>query len=362
MKLRLQFLALPVALPILTAAQSLTGIAPPNADLPGPGVTQTVTFSGKVMIEGGSAPPQKATVIVACADQELARVYTDGRGEFMLNVAAPGKDPIGSQATQSTSLNNCELYSELSGYSSEHLRFFGDSSTGIVRAGTIILHPLTAQQSFTVSAVSLAAPEKAKRAFQKGQEQERKGKWDAAAQCFKKAIQVYPRYALAWMELGRSQVQVNDLTGARQSFIRATNEDSRFIEAYMARARLALMQNQWSDVLDATDRILEILPDSSANFWLLNAAAHYNLGDLKDSETSALRGLHLDRRHQFPQLEYLYGLLLARRQDYKTAAEHIQVYLKLAPHASDAPVAERRMTEFEKLSESQLSAGSAPAH
>src|SRR5438270_13902538 len=63
--------------------------------------------------------------------------------------------------------------------------------------------------TFTVSVTSLAAPDKAKKALEKGVQEERKGKWESARDYFTSAIKMYPRYALAWLALGRFQVRQN---------------------------------------------------------------------------------------------------------------------------------------------------------
>src|SRR5207248_855728 len=186
---------------------------------------------------------------------------------------------------------SCELYSDVSGYRSERIRMFGTPGRGIVQVGTIVLHPVSPTQEFTVSATSLAAPEKARKNLEKGQEQEKKGKWTTAAEYFKKAIAAYPRYALAWVELGRTQVKQNNFLEAQQSFHQAVSQDSRFLAAYAELAPVAVVQKQWKELADVTDRLLQALPDSSPEFWFWNSAANYNLGNVKQAETSIERGL-----------------------------------------------------------------------
>lgn len=68
------------------------------------------------------------------------------------------------------------------------------------------------------------------------------------------------------------------------------------------------------------------------------------------------RGLRLDGRHQLPQLEYLYGLILARRGDYNSAIFHMENYLRLSPHATDAGDAQNKVAELQKLAASATTA------
>jgi len=255
---------------------------------------------------------------------------------------------LGSISTQNW--NECELLGDAPGYTSQALRIFGEPTVGMVRVGRIVLHPLGKRpDDFAVSAISLAAPDKAKKAFEKGQEQERKGKWAAACDNFKKAVEVYPRYALAWLELGRSQLKQNDITTAQRSFHQATQEDPHFVEAYMQIASVAAENKEWKELADSTDRIVQLTPDSGPNFFFLNSAANFNLGNVDQAESSATRGLRLDPTHKLPQLEYLYGMILARRGDYNSAITHMQTYLQLSPHASDSQDAENKLAELQKL-------------
>ena len=316
------------------------------------GPNQHVTFlSGRVVSADGFAIGESVTVVLDCGSQVQARTHSDSKGYFNLTLALTGAGPrgdlLGSQtgAVPALSLANCELHGEVPGYSSEYVRLAGGPDAGIVQVGTITLQSVSPDHTFSVSAISLAAPEKAKKSLQKGREQAKKGKWSAAANYFKRAIEAYPRYALAWVELGRMQVQENSFADAQQSFQQSVEQDNRFIDGYSGLAYLALQQHQWKQLADLTERVVEFLPDS-AQFWFLNAVANFNLGDIERAETSIGRGLRLDPQHQIPDMEYLYGLILAHRHQYDAAVEHVSTYLRLAPRGSNVPAAQKTLAEL----------------
>lgn len=200
---------------------------------------------------------------------------------------------------------------------------------------------------FTVSVTSLAAPEKAQRAFQKGEEEARKGKLQSAANNFKKAVAMYPRYAIAWLELGRVHARESSWAEARHCFQQAVAEDSKLTDGYLELAHVAAEEQNWNDLADESNRLIQLSPDSSAEYWFLNSAAYYNLGDLDHAEASISRGLHLDTRHEFAQMEYLYGLILGSKKDYKAAAQHVSEYLRLAPNAEDSQAARNLLAGYE---------------
>jgi Tfp pilus assembly protein PilF len=325
--------------------------------------SQNAWITGKVVLEGGSAPPGRVDVVLRCGSEERARVSSDSKGEFTMmlseqnqpaNTDASG-NPLAAARVAAT-LDGCEISADSPEYISPALRLFGHTQQEISQVGTLVLRPRSPSEGSTVSATTLAAPDKAKSAFAKGQQQAQKGKWAGACDYFRKAIQVYPKYALAWLELGRAEVEQNDLVDAQQSFQQAATQDSRLMAAYSESARVALQQQQWKELADSTQRLIELSPNASADAWFLNSAANFNLGDEERAEKSATRGLNLDEKHRVPQLEYLYAMIMARRGAYSAAVQHLQTYLRLSPKATDASAASSRLEELQKLVDSTSTA------
>jgi tetratricopeptide (TPR) repeat protein len=332
------------------------GPAMPRPDAEPVPAHHSLALMGKVQVEGGADVAKDTLVVLECGSKVRASSNVDSHGNFSLVLNGTGSDERGwgNSEIGSQTLVNCSLSAQAPGYRSSSALLAGENDSGIVQVGTLVLQPLATAQNpveeFTVSAASLAAPEKAKQQFQKGTEQERKGKWAAAADHFRKALQVYPRYAVAWLELGRTQIQQNDFTEAQQSFRQAATHDSKLLPAYFELARLQVDQKDWKALAETTGKMIELAPDSSPMFWFLDAAANYHLHDLARAESSVTRGLRLDTKHSVPQLEYLYGLVLGTHGVYTGAAPHIRSYLKLAPHATDSGNAQQVLSEFERLS------------
>ena len=342
------FSAVLIPHPICAQLTELSATTHPSAAL-----NQSVILTGSVASEEGSPPDGSAEVVLECGGEVRARSYSAQKGTFSLtvglNTAPEAILAPHQQGTISTGeWGTCELYGVLAGYRSERLRLSQTPIPGIQDAGTIMMHPTAPQQGFAVSVTSLAAPEKAKQALAKGQQQASKGKWSAACDYFKRALAVYPRYALAWLELGRAQVKQNSFADAQHSFQEAVTQDSRLIAGYDGLARLALQQHQWEQLAAVTDHIVQFAPDSTPEYWFFNSAANFNLGKVDKAGTSIERGLRLDPKHQLPQMEYLYGLILAGKQDYKSASEHLTTYLQLAPRANDAENARKALSQFQQ--------------
>ena len=342
----------------LFAQIELSPASVPGSASPKSSDTNPIWVTGKLVLDGSSAPPNRVDVIVRCGMSERARGMSDAKGNFSMMLNRDGDETGGRAqlAPMAANLQDCEVVADSPEYASQSARLFGGLRQDINDVGTIVVHPRSAADAFTVSATTLAAPEKAKSAFVKGQQQEQKGRWAAACANFRKAIQAYPRYALAWLELGRAQVKQNKFKEAQQAFRQAATQDSRLLAAYAESAKLALKQQQWKELAADTERLLQLSPNASADAWFLNSAANFNLGDTQRAESSAARGLNLDPHHQVPQLEYLYAMILARRGAYAPAVEHLQNYLRLSPKAEDASTASARLQELQKLVDSSSTA------
>jgi len=148
------------------------------------------------------------------------------------------------------------------------------------------------------------------------------------------------------------QAQQKEITAARESFQNALSADSKLIDPYAELTILAIEQKQWKDVVETTDRMLQVSDANSPKIWFYNAAGNFNLGRIDQAEKSLMRGMRLDREHRVPQMEYLLGLVFARKQDYPSAVTHVSEYLRLSPNAPDSAVARQQLDEFQKLAES----------
>ena len=310
-----------------------------------------VVLNGRVMTEDNVAPAEAVEITLECAGARTAQTHTDVHGNFSMSVrrssysdVSDGTDPRNSKSD----LSGCDVTADLAGYRAEPLHLMGGSEVGVINAGTILLRPTVQARAFAVSVNSLAAPEKAKAAFQKGEEQKKKGKLAAAMESFRKAIAAYPRYALAWLELGRVQATQNNFSDAQLSFQQSVTQDSKLVDGYVELARLADRQSDWQGLLRSTQYLVQAQPDV-AEFWFWNAVASFNLGDVNTAESGITRGLRIDSTHRVPQMEYLYALVLAHAQKFSAAADHLTTYLKLAPGASDAAAARKRLVQFQGL-------------
>ena len=200
-----------------------------------------VFFSGEVTLQDGSKPPDPVRIQRVCKGVAHDETWTDSGAAFQLqgrrrrkrfpNTADPSQAgrtqdlsrPIGNSTYYSnpltTALRDCEVQAVLAGFWAERVSIALKNTLDDTRIGRIILHPVSGAggQALSVSATTLAAPTNAAKAYEKGISAMHEQKWDAAQKEFTKAVEAYPKFAIAWFELGVLRQGRNDLPGAAQA-------------------------------------------------------------------------------------------------------------------------------------------------
>jgi tetratricopeptide (TPR) repeat protein len=333
-----------------------------------------IFVSGKVAVDDGSPPPDRAEVETVCNGQKRTRARTDSHGGFSFNLSSEGESAGAEQSAASGADNSwggemaprrsepdwqgCEVDAVLTGFTSEKVQFARRiTDLGENNIGQITLHRLGQVEGLTISITTALAPEDAKKAFAKGLERETKHNWEEAQSLFEKAIQIYPRYALAWFELGRVQLQKNNNAEAQHCWEQAIAADPKYVLPYQMLAQMATGQGHWPQLIEVTGKWLELDPANFPDAWFLNAVGHYFAGNRESAEKSALEGIKLDQGHRIPKLQYLLGMALMQRQAYVEAAEHMRLYLHLVSKPADVAEAQKQLAEIERLSASATVAG-----
>jgi tetratricopeptide (TPR) repeat protein len=334
---------------------------------PNPGVSPLdsrgpTCLSGKVTVDDGTPLTDPALIQSVCQGNIRNEGYTDSKGQFSLDLNSQ-REALGSaQETYSAgaamsgrpgtrrNLRDCDLQAVLPGFTSKTVELASKmNEVGSADVGTIVLHRMAKVDGFTISATSAQAPDKAKKDYQKGREDAAKGKLDAAKEKLSKAVEVYPKYAVAWFELGKVQLQQNDGAGAKASFQHSIEADSKFISPYEELAEMALKEKAWKDLDSATEQLVKLNPLSFPQYWYYNAIANYFLQSFDKAEKSAQQGMTIDVQHRIPKMEYVLGMILVQKKDFQGALTHLRNYIRLSPNAGDLELAQKQIAALEKL-------------
>ncbi|MBV8053451.1 MAG: tetratricopeptide repeat protein [Acidobacteriaceae bacterium] len=324
----------------------------------------TAFLSGKVSLDDGGRLTDPAAIQMTCHGQRHTAAYTDLHGSFSFQFGDTSSIGVGDSSdasstmmTRSDSLRDernwrdCEVQAVLAGYSSPVIELASRlSKLESVDLGTITLHRLEHVEGTSISVTSMLAPKPAKKALEKARDEEKKGKWEQAQKSLEKAVEIYPKYAVAWTELGMVQIRQNDSASAKKSFEQSIAADPKYVNAYDGLAQLAFHANQWAQVVEVTDKLLGLNPVNFPVAYFLSGAANYQLGNFDAAEKNTRQGIRVDDAHQAPKLQYLLGMILARKGQYQEASEHIQQYLSVARDPTEIEEGKKFLAEIERAS------------
>jgi tetratricopeptide (TPR) repeat protein len=369
------------ALQIAGQTPSPTPITPKGHDDPRSNAspqTSGLSVSGKVVMEDGTFPPAPVSVEVVCSGVAGVSGSTNPKGGFSLSrdsTAGAGLDNSGTILPQgvasepvahgSIAAGDCVLRIRLVGYRSETKSLLPERrpppGTNVqLDVGTIILHPLAGVEATATSVVSMAAPKEAKAAFEKGMAAFEEHKPDKAAKELERAVQIYPKYAAAWCELGRVREQQGDFEGAVLAYSDSILMDPKFFKPYLPLTSLLVQVESWAHSAAISARAVRLDPVDFPWLWAANAAANFHLGKGAEAEEAARQAIKIDTWREYPEAEYILGVMLAKKGDLQAAVEHLRTYLELAPNGGDAPAARQQLTRIESLLASRAGAAGTP--
>lgn len=350
-----------------------------------PEMQRTFFFSGKVVMDDGTPPPDSVVVERVCNGIARPEGYTDSKGRFqfqlgqntaMMADASVGADtgfggdigrqntgmggPMGGRGISERDLIGCELRAALAGFRSDVVSLAGRRALDNPDVGTIVLHRLAKVDGFTFSATTAFAPKDAKKAFDKGRDQAKKKKFADAEKELTKAVTAYPKFAAAWFELGRVYHQQNKIEEARKAYTESIAADGKFVSPYGPLARLAAQEKKWEDAAALSGKLIKLNPYLSPDAYFVSAVANLNLnrGDIAEEHTR--EAIKMDKDHRNPRINHLLAVILQSKQDYAGAAASLRDYLKYAPKAADADQMRQQLAELEKK-QAASTAGTAQA-
>ncbi|MDA1314379.1 MAG: hypothetical protein O2968_13645 [Acidobacteria bacterium] len=233
----------------------------------------TLLLTGKVLMDDSTPPAEPVTVYMVCGGRREPRGHTSLKGSFSIDLSdrsnllvgdasvsrptetgpAANQDPTpfagadDSLAAPASGLSRfnlfgCRLEAELAGYESSPIELGNVNPRGNSNLGTITLKRREGVQGTAISVTTLAAPKKARKAYEKAFNETRKKEPNLtkAAADLVKAVTEYPKFAAAWNMLGRIKLDQNDRAGAYEAFERAVSGDASYIAPYSPLLQMAI--------------------------------------------------------------------------------------------------------------------------
>jgi outer membrane protein assembly factor BamD (BamD/ComL family) len=341
-------------------------------------------LQGRVATSDSTPVPHDVLIERICNNQVRQQSYAAPTGDFSMQLGSQSRgflDATAEPDSQSrgsvrdpamgiprSELRNCELRASTSGFHYGVVNLVDlDTFGSRIDVGVIVVQRATKIKGMTLSALPYQAPKNAQRAYQKGLEAERKANLPSAQKYFESAVGIYPRYTIAWFQLGSVLQKEKQKEPARTAFTRATAIDNRYLPPYLSLASIAFEEGNWPVLLALSNHILDLDPLNHTNVtgfiadldpfncadaYFYNAAANFQLNKIEEAQKSALKAEHIALPAPFPQVHLLLAEIFVRKNDYATAISELHTYLELAPNGPNAEQVRVHLAKLEQLNNS----------
>jgi Tfp pilus assembly protein PilF len=277
-----------------------------------------VFLSGRVVMDDGTVPDTSISIQRVCGGSPSTVAWTDGKGSFsfqwgrssaiMQDASEAARGSGGDMGANS--LRGCELMANAPGFRSLRLDLSNHRAGDNPNLGTIILHRFAGVEGTSVSVTTLNAPKDAKKAWERGVVYLHKSKAADAEKELEKAVGIYPKYANAWLDLGRARMQRQAEGPAREAFLNAINADGKLVEPYLELGELAARRQKWPDAALYLDRALQLDPVDYPRLWFEDALADYHVQQFDRAERNAREALKLPPAVRDPRADAVLVLIL----------------------------------------------------
>ena len=283
---------------------------------------------GKLAMEGEPLPWQPLLVSVDCNGSTVNSTQTDLQGKFVINFTethGPQGVPADAQRQLETKYEGCVVRAAVTGFHSSAVTLTIRNLRDDPNLPAITLSPEGRGGGTELSTTTQAAPPDAMKAFVKARADWLGQNPDGAEKNLKKAVEFYPAFAQAWLQLGELQ-EASDPQTARESFSKAMAADPKFVLPYEQLAAMAAQEGKWQEALDNTSRALQLDASGTPQIWYCDALAKFKLNKIEEANLSATRAVATDPRHIVlsANAEDLLAIILARKADYAGALAHLK--------------------------------------
>jgi tetratricopeptide (TPR) repeat protein len=199
----------------------------------------------------------------------------------------------------------------------------------------------------TVSTARLAVPGKASSEYQKACGAFKVGKLREAEDHVRKAIELYPSYAAAWVVLGQVLRAEDKKDDARGACSQAQTLDPGYVAPYLCLAEFASIAKDWEEAARFADQALALDPTGNPYALYYAADAGLHLNQLSQAEIHARSAVKLDTSHILPELHLLLANIYEAEGDSPDEAVQLQEFLKYAANSPDAAAAKTALAQVE---------------
>jgi len=195
-----------------------------------------------------------------------------------------------------------------------------------------------------VNAEFAAAPSAAQEHFKKAGELIKAENRKGAIEELRLAISVYPKFSLAFNEIGIQYIKLNELDNAAEAFRDSLKVNPENFDAHLNLGVIYYSQKKYAEA-ESELRAANKLRENTAGVRYYLGMAVANLGKFDEAETELqaaikLGGAEMKEAHRV--LSIIYG----SRGDNKKSLKELEAYVKLAPDAADIEQLKARIAQL----------------
>ena len=211
----------------------------------------------------------------------------------------------------------------------------------------IYVRPRAAERRASGEAVDvsyLKLPNSVRAQFDRAVQASGEGKYARSVELLAKVVAAQPDFAPAHNQMGIDLYNLGRREEAARAFRRASELEPRSAHAFV---NLGKLLNESGDYLEAIELLkagVTADPASCPGFFQLGVA-YYHLNSLLVAESYLRRALELDSERRFPVRLELANLYLKRKQA-QLAAEQLRAFLAESPQAPQAPEVRRTLEKL----------------
>jgi tetratricopeptide (TPR) repeat protein len=292
--------------------------------------TSRGSIRGRVLLPNGRLVEESLKVTLLTVNGPQAWTYTENHGSFEFLNLVPG---------------NYEVQIETIGVHYQVVSQAVQVLRGAPSMMTISLNenrdakPQTASSVVSVNELSASIPRAARKEFTLAGEAERNHKTDEAIGHLRKAIEIYPAFAMARSDLGVQLFSQGKLDEAEEQFREAIKLDG---DAFNPRLNLGIIlveKLEYVEALVQLNRAISLNPES-ASAQLYTGVAYVGLEQYEDAEKH-LKSAYTIGGTSYSLALYHLGRLYTNKGEREAALKYFQEYLRVSPDAPNAHQVEK---------------------
>jgi len=198
--------------------------------------------------------------------------------------------------------------------------------------------------SAVTSAAQLQVPPDAQKAFNRGVSAWQNKDYAKAAQEFEKSVAIYPKFDLAYNNLGVMYAHLNQEDKALAAFQKSVELNDKNADADRNLARMMLRAKDFARAQDLLNKSLAIDPMNPGSLTMLAIVEIER--DMLDEALATARKVHTVPHEGYALAHFVAGQALERKQDYQQASVEYELYLKESPNGPEAPAVKNALARL----------------